>query len=331
MARFPNLLDVANSMAPDGSVSAVAEVMHQTNEIFADTTVVEGNLPQGHKVTMRAGIPEPTFRKFYGYVQPDKSERVAVTESVGNLEAYSEIDKDIADLNGNTAEFRMSESTAHIEGFAQKIARYIFFGDHFANPESWHGLEPRFNDPTAVNGEQIIDGGGRDADNASIWLIGWGEQSCTLFYPKGSQMGLQVNDKGQQTIYGTGADVDGRREAYITHFKQELGLAVPDWRYISRIANIKRSALTADAATGANLPRLMAMATNRVHNLSGANYAFYMDRETKEWFELQMAEAVKNSTLTFEDIGGHRAQMFRGIPIRRVDQLNADEVAVPFA
>jgi hypothetical protein len=45
----------------------------------------------------------------YG-VASSKSRTAQVTDSCGMLEAYAEIDKALADLNGNSAAFRLSET-----------------------------------------------------------------------------------------------------------------------------------------------------------------------------------------------------------------------------
>jgi hypothetical protein len=43
-------------------------------------------------------------------VPTSKSTTATVDETCGMLEAYSEVDKDLAMLNGNTAEFRLSKT-----------------------------------------------------------------------------------------------------------------------------------------------------------------------------------------------------------------------------
>lgn len=329
-ALNPTLLDVTRAMDPGGSIDTVAEILNETNEILDDWTFLEGNLPTGHRTTVRTGIPSPTWRQLYNGVQPGKSTRAQVTDSTGMLEAYAEIDKALADLNGNTAAFRMSEEKAWIEGMSQEAANTLFFGNEAINPERFTGLAARFstvNGSTAANAENVIDAGGTGSNNASIWLIGWGPNTCHGIYPKGSKAGLQMTDKGQVTIENADGS-NGRMEAYRSHYRWDLGLTVRDWRYVVRIANINRALLTRDGATGANLPELMFMATELVPNLSGARFAFYMDRGIRTKVRQQMTYGTVNSTLTIEDVGGKKVQAFDGIPMRRTDALKVDEARV---
>ena len=322
----PTLLDLAKRTDPDGNIDSIVEILNETNEVLLDMAWIEGNLVTGHRTTIRTGLPAPTWRKLYGGVQPTKSSTVQVTDNTGMLEAYAEVDKALADLNGNTGEFRLSEDRPHIEGMSQEIATTLFFGSETVNPERFTGLSPRFNDLDAENGDNVIDAEGAGADNASIWLIVWGPNVHGIV-PKGSTAGLQMTDKGQVTI----EDVDGnggRMEAYRSHYRWDAGLTVRDWRYVVRIANIDRSLTLADAATGPNLPDLMFEAIERIPNLSQGRPVYYMDRYIRQRLRQQSSALVSNSTLTIEQLGGVPVQMFHGIPVRRVDVLATDEAEV---
>ena len=122
----PTLGDLAKRLDPDGNIAMIAELLQQTEEILDDMVWKEGNLPTGHRTTIRTGIPEPTWRKLYGGVQPTRSTTAQVTDNCGMLEAYAEVDKALADLNGNSAAWRLSEDRAFIEGLNQTMASTLF-------------------------------------------------------------------------------------------------------------------------------------------------------------------------------------------------------------
>lgn len=323
----PTLLDLAKRTDPNGQISAVAEILNLRNEILDDMTWIEGNLPTGHRSTVRTGIPMPTWRRLYGGVQPNKSTTAQVTDNCGMLEAYAEVDKALADLNGNTNAFRLSENTPHIEGFNETVSTALFYGDETVTPEAFTGLSARFNAKSATNGENIIDGGGTGTDNASIWLVVWSPETVHGIVPKGSKAGLQVNDKGQVTIENADGN-GGRMEAYRTHYRWDCGLTVKDWRYVARVANISKGGLKFDASTGANLPDLMFQAMEQIPNIALGRPVFYMSRLVRSFLRRQVAQGVKMSTLTIENVGGKPITMFQGVPVRRVDAINADEAKV---
>ena len=119
--------------------------LSQTNEILDDMMVVEGNLPTGHKTTVRTGLPQATWRLLNQGVPNAKSTTAQIVDTCGNLETYSVIDKDIADLNGNTAEFRLSEVRAFLEGMSQQVASTLIYGNQH-EPERFTGLRPALLD-----------------------------------------------------------------------------------------------------------------------------------------------------------------------------------------
>ena len=323
----PTLLDLAKRTDPDGKPAVIVEILNETNEILPDMTWLEGNLPTGHRTTIRSGIPAPTWRKLYGGVQPNKSTTVQVTDNTGMLEAYAEVDKALADLNGNTSAFRLSEDRAFIEGMNQEIAETLFYGNEGTEPEAFTGLTPRFNDLSAENADNIVVGGSADTDNQSIWLVVWGPNTCHGIVPKGSTAGLQVQDLGEVTIENVDGN-GGRMQAYRSHYRWDAGLTVRDWRYIVRIPNIEKSALVADGATGADLPDLMFQAMELIPNLSAGRAAFYMSRNTRTFLRRQLSNQVSSSTLTVDMVGGVPVMSFQGVPIRKVDALAADEALV---
>ena len=317
----PTLLDVTKRLDPGGKIDKVAELLAQTNEVLDDAVFMEGNLPTGHRSTIRTGLPEPTWRKLYGGVQPTKSRTAQITDTLGMLEAYAEIDKSLADLNGNTSAFRMSEDSAHVEGMSQEIAQSLFYSDEATTPEQFTGLAARYNSLSAENATNINASAAHasNATNTSLWFVMWGPNTAFMIYPKGSKAGLMMDDKGQVTIESIDG-AGGRMEAYRTHYKQDLGFVLRDWRYVYRI-QVDFAALTKDAATGADLVDLMTDATSVIPNLASGRGAWYVSRKVHSFLRRQELSKVKNSTLAMQDIYGRRVLTADGFPVRRVDAL----------
>lgn len=324
----PTLLDITKRLDPEGKIDTIAEILNQTNEVLDDMVWIEGNLPTGHRTTVRSGLPTPTWRKLYGGVQPTKSRTVQVTDSVGMLEAYAEVDKALADLNGNAASFRLSEDRAHIEGMNQEFASTLFYGAEANEPEAFTGFGARFNDQAAENGGNIItDAATPDgSDNTSIYLVVWGPNTVHGIYPKGSVAGLNMEDKGQVTIENIDGN-GGRMEAYRTHYRWDCGLTVRDWRYVVRI-NIDQENLVKNAASGPDLIDLMTQAVELVPSLSMGRPAFYANRTVRSFLRRQIANKVAASTLTIEQVAGKHVTMFDGIPLRRCDAITNTEAGI---
>ena len=326
----PTLLDLKTQLNPDGSVADVIEILAQDNEILDDIVWMEGNLPTGHRGTIRTGICEPAFRKLYGRVQPSKGSYVQVTDNCGMMQAYPEVDAKLAEMSGNVAKFRYNEEMGHIQGFNQKLSRYLFYGNEATEPEGFTGLAPRFNDQAAENGMNIItDAATPDgSDNGSLWLIVWGPNTVHGIYPKGSKAGISTEDKGKVTSENS----DGLMEVFRSNIQWDCGLHVKDWRYISR-GQVDVENLTKNAATGPDLLDIMAQMIDVIPNINAGRAAFYANRTMRGFLRRQIMNKTVNSTLSIEQLTRANGAlihqlMFDGIPVRRVDQLLNTETGI---
>ena len=326
------LLDVTKRLAPDGSVSALAELLSQDNEILIDMPWVEGNLPTGHRTSVRTGLPAVFWRKYNQGVPSSKSTTAQVDEAVGNLEALGQCDADLANLNGNTNEFRMQENSGFIESLNQEFVNTLLYNDVSPNPEKFMGFAPRYSrvgvggvGGVPENADNVIDAGGTGTTNASVWLIGWAPGKIYGIYPKGSAGGLIHKNMGEDWAFDA---LGNRYRAYLDRYQWKCGLVVQDWRYAVRIANIDVTALTKNAAAGADLIDLMTRALERIKSLTGVTPAFYANRDIRAFLRRQTVNKVAAGTLTYDEVGGKRVLSFSEVPVRRVDALLRTEARV---
>ena len=336
------LTDFAKSIDPDGRLAAVIELLNQNNACLQDIMWKEGNLPTGHRTTVRTGLPAGTWRKLYQGIAPQKSTRAQVDDTCGILEARSEIDKAVAELNGNTAAFRMSESEAFIEGLSHDLIDALFYGDTTVNPERFHGLSARYN--TVSGGapitENVFDCGGTGSDNTSIWLVVWGENTITGIYPKGSSAGLDHEDLGLIDAFDAN---NNRYRAYADRFEWKAGLSVRDWRYAVRIANVDVSDLKAGTGTQAynastNIIDAMTRAMAHIPNMGKGKPVFYAHRVVNSALPIMARQSASNvlaiqpGLQQFGDVSpgyaGAGTLSFLGVPIRTVDRLLLTEARV---
>lgn len=326
------LNDWAKRLDPEGKTALIAEVLSQTNEMVNDMMFKEGNLPTGEQTTIRTGLPAVYWRLMNQGVPNSKSTTAQVTEQCGNLSARSQIDQDEAELNGNTNEYRLSESTAFIEAMSQEFASTLVYGSA-SNPEEFVGLANRYTATTDANGQNILSAGGSGSDNTSIWLCGWGNKSVYGIFPKGSKAGLMHEDLGLDDAFD---DSNNRYRAYMDLYKWKGGLTVKDWRYVVRIPNIDVSDLAGLASTQAitastSIIKLMSRAIDRLPTMAGISPAFYANRTVLSHLRLIGLEK-SNGAVTVEPALNQFGQTihetkFLGIPVRLNDAiLNTESV-----
>lgn len=323
------LADWAKRLDPNGQIPAVAELLSQTNEVLEDAVFQEGNLPTGHRVVIRTGLPTVYWRSLNMGVPVSKSTTAQVDEACGIMEARSHIDVELAKLNGNTASFRLSEDSAFIEAMNQLQASTMFYGNPVTDPRQYLGLAPRYGTISgAGNAQNIIDAGGVSTNNTSIWLVVWGPNTVFCPFPKGSQAGLQHKDLGEESV----PDASGNfYQALRTLYQWKNGLVVKDWRYVVRICNINTANLVNETAA-ADLVKLMSRALDRIPNLSMGRPVFYMNRTVFSMLRVQALNKSQNA-ISIDDAMtqfGTAAKWtsFLGVPLRKVDQILNTEARV---
>jgi hypothetical protein len=337
------LADIGRRMDPGGKIADMAELMSQCNELDDEMPMVEGNLTTGHVVTLRTALPQGTLRRFNQGVGYTKSSAAQITFGMAMLDAYSQIDKKLADLGGNTNANREKEDVAHMEGMSQQWTGYLMYGNSWTTPAQFSGLSTYFsaiaNTPNGVN---VFNAGGTGNSNTSGWLLGLGDQTCYQIYPKGTKAGLIFENKGDVT---PAYDSSSRRyEAYTSYFSRNGGLAIEDWRYVIRMANFDT---TTAGLAGATPPDIFAIFSKAVVRLPTAGrmvsgitktdapdrvapavrLKFICDRTLREYMDIQ-AIRDKNVLLRPEDYAGRPIVNFRNVPIGVVDQILDTESTV---
>ncbi len=304
----------------------IISMLTKSNVLLEDAVVRECNEGSTHKTTVRNGLPEVEFRKFYQGVNASKGEYTQITDTTGMLEVYSQVDKALADLEGDTEQFRANEAGAFLESMSNTVQENIFYGSKATNPAGFDGLSVRYdkisNDINSI-GYRVLDGGGKGSNNTSIWFITWGDLHTHLLYPKGSKIGLIHEDKGAQTA----TDALGNMfEVYRDHYKWDVGMCVRDFRSTARIANIDVTKL--DGADAADLIKLMISAYHRIKRFAKTGNTVIYCNETIETYLHFQAINKSNVNLTMDNVAGKPVVTFLGLPVKCADQIRNDEKQV---
>ena len=340
-----SLADLTSRTDPEGKQAYIAEMLSQSNDLFDDLPWIEGNEIGGHEFVFRTSIPAGAWRQYNMGIPYGKSTTAKARIGVGALEDYSQVDRMLAEDSGDIDKFRENEDVAFLEGMSQTMAQTFFYGNTVATSAEFMGLAGFYNtvaQANAQNAQNVIDGGGTGASNASLWLVCWGERTIFAVYPRGSKAGLTMEDKGD-TVPGFDS-LGNRFEAYTSWFRQQAGLCPQDWRYGARVANID---VTTAGLAGPNaldlfatmaqvmfLPPHLSRTTSGITKTDaphdpapGIRSVFYCNRTVRHWMDVQ-GMRDRNVLLSLTDYAGMPCDTFRGIPIKIVDQLLTTEARV---
>ncbi len=325
--KFVDLIDIYKSQDGNGAYIEVIEMLTEMNPILDDAMAVECNKGTTHLHTVRTGLPPITWGKLYKGIPQGKSDKAQVEDTTGFAEGLSTIDDRLLKLSSNEGATRLSEAKGYLQAMSNEMGSKIFYGNTASDPEEFMGFAPRFNSLSAPNGNQIISAGGVGSDNTSIWFVSWGDEQCQLLYPKGMQAGVQRDDKGSQRVLDTdGNPYYAKEELFTWH----VGLAVKDWRYVSRIANIDVSNMQAGSV---KLYDFMRKAYYKLQSrrIPGGTMAIYCNRDVLESLDALATNAGTADNfqrLSRAEVEGKEVLTYRGIPIRETDALLNTEAVV---
>jgi hypothetical protein len=303
------------SRTNNGNVIEIAEILNKSNPIFTDMLFREANSSIGDKISRRLSLPAGTWRRVNQGVAVEASQTQDVIEGIGLLEARSEIDKEIVDLSGDPVNYRRTEDMAFVEGLGQTAATALFYGNVNSDPEQFNGLATRL---AALETNRVFSAGGSGSDLTSVYVVKWGPQYCYGIYPKGSNVGLDMEDLG----VGDALDGNGLKyRAYMSRFVWHLGLTVKDNRAIKRIANIE----TAGSSNIFDEDYLIAA----LNHLPGGpdNAVIYCNATIATQMDI-IAKDKSNVNYTRDDVFGVPTTLFRGVPVRKCDSILNTESAI---
>ena len=325
--------DLHTRLNPDGTIAKVVELLSQRNTVTADIPWVQCNAEGGHMVTQRTKLGSSEYRQLNQGIDPSKGEASQIKEIYATDEDRSHIDIDQPPENCNLKEYLAGEAMPHMMQMANKFEGNIWYANAEQNPGEFTGFAPRFNKLTVNNNSRnVIDGGGDGSGNASIYIVCWGPETVHGIYPKanaknkGMQYGITHRHFGEDDVEDSN---NKKYRAYVDWFQWKHGLAIPDWRYVVRIANIKISDLADDNDDAADLNELIVTGLEHIEDVNMGEPRIYMNRTISKYLRLQSRTEVKNGGgLTFDNIGGKRVAHFDGTITRITDGLLNTEQAI---
>jgi hypothetical protein len=338
-ASYLNLIDMFRN-GGDTAIAEVAEVLNRLSPVVRNAFTVEANKGTQHQHSIRTGLPAVTWGRLYQGIPQSKSGRTNVLDTTGFVEGLSTIDTRLLDISPNPAATRMAEAESFLESLRQEVETGIFYHDVATTPEKFKGLAARYNASGGGGaGNQIVKAGGAGSDNTSVWFVTWSENSTHLIHPKGTMAGIERQDKGEQRV------TDASGNAYYVKeelFRWHVGLAVRDWRYNARIANIDVSDLQAGTVDIYKYMRsafykLQGVYATAMKNGDGTingnasvegRTVIYMNRTVLEALDAAGTNA-SNGALMLKpmELEGRVVQSYRGIPIEVTDAiLNTESV-----
>ncbi len=339
-----DLVSWAKQRDPDGSMAMIAQLLSQSNEMVSDIIWQMANQPTSHRITQQIALPTTYTRQLNQPVQVSRGQSAQFDETMAIFESWQEIDHQILNLWDDKGQFLFQNSMGYFESMTQKWSNVFWYGDPSSDETQFLGMSPRYATITAANAANaanVVDGGGTGSDNTSMWLLTYSPRALYGIFPKGSSAGITHNVKDDAVVQGSTGMGGTRLAAHQEYWCWNAGIALHDWRWCARLANIDVSDLR-NQAGATDLTEGMIDLVARMPSLAmppvtttvpGASFAipgkqtFVCNRTVRTALQKQMLNKTNNQ-LTETDWYGQKVMSFMGIPIRCSDQLSNAEARV---
>jgi hypothetical protein len=305
----------------------IIEALSQTNEMLADLPVLEANNGTVHTTLIRN--MELNFQGNHRVYNQGVGFKATVTDTIQDrtmmIEAYSVVDKTMADHSGDKAQLRHSEAVAFLNGMGIEQQRCLLYGNFVGDKAEINGFATRLNklSPATDRNRNVFGMGGATAGSqTSVYLVAAGPNFCHMIYPRGAaSIGVKRDDLGEQIwtqTRGAGGDVtDNKYQALVEHFSLQFGLVIRHPGAVKRICNIDTTTL--DTAAGEALVNKV-LEIRRLMPAGSANYILYANPTILSLLDYTARERG-NVIQTREDPWGKEITHVRDIRCRQVDQL----------
>jgi hypothetical protein len=286
-------------------------------------------------------LPVASTRRWNEGIQATASHNIPLSDPIALFEDYSEVDKDLWEIQNEPNVWRADQDMNHVEGLFQIMESTLFYGNIGVTPGAFNGLATRFNNLTSVpNGDatwkpNVWDGGYSTASSCtSAWMIEFGEDSIYGIYPPNTPAGLSVRDLGETTKeLASGTSATGANYLYQvlrTMLRWYLGLQVADERCVQRIANINPTALST-----ANFDEnIFIQAKNQLPRFGEApGTVILVNRNLKTQIDIRAVSQKINTYFTppsngTMDVFGKAVTRFQNIPIYVAEKILSTESVV---
>jgi len=285
-------------------------------------------------------LPVASNRNWNQGIQPTASKNTPLNDPIALFEDYSEVDKDLWEIQNDPNMWRADQDMNHIEGLFQLMESQLFYGSLANGAAGFNGLATRFNNLESYpNGDQswqpnVWNGGQATGNTTSAWMIEFGDDSVYGIYPPNTPAGLTVRDLGEMTketsaSTGAGPSLNYMYQVLRTMLRWYMGIQIADERAVQRICNINPIALS----SGDFDENIFIEAKNWLpRNGEGSGTVILVNRQLKTQIDIRAVSQKINAYTYFNsqetDVFGRSVTKFQNIPIYVAEKILPTETVV---
>lgn len=316
------LNELANRLDRSGGTAEMAFHFMEKNQFLEVLPFRQSSHETHHEFVKTLAIPQGEWTQVNKGVDIERSTTAPVTEYMGTLESYSQID--VRAFRGMkrsaAAAIRLQEDRGFMTGMSQTVSKAIFYESQANEPKAFDGIFPR-DTYSSLSSDQVIGAGGSN-NVMSVIVAEFGDETIYGIIPKDTKAGMESEDLGREAKYDSD---DKRFDVFTTHFIWTLGLTIKDEKALVRIANLDDD--TTDTGFK-DIEDHIIHGFSLLPNMGNKNTYIFTNRNGLRHIQTIAKDRV-NVTYDPSNPWGRKWILdFMGSPIKIDEQLKTDEDAV---
>lgn len=323
--EYMTLMNVMQATDASGSEVAVAEEAEKTRALFKVAPMTEANGQHTHMTAQevkQSRIPRSrrANRGNEQYITSDQAHK----EGISYFEDMIEVDEFLLKNNKNGDARRARENRRHTRDLIEGVATLLYYGNAADAENEIDGLATRFNDLALDN---VTGAGGTTGNLASLFLVEFDQDFCSLIYPSGHKSGgVDFKDNNR---YRT-TDPNGKPYmCYGSQINMAVGLNVSTPASVQRLCNIEvndpSGMGTNDMIDPVNMKKLTLMKKALPEAGAGKMTYIFCPREIEAQFEIWAEDHSSLCQKKTDLFLGTEVTHIKGIPVLMDDSLIINE------
>jgi hypothetical protein len=339
-STFFDIVQNYSSMDARAQFIIPARVLDRSTPFIKMLPMVASNNILSNIAVRTDSLPVASTRRWNEGIKATAAKNVPLSDPIALFEDYSEVDKDLWEIQNQPNAWRSDQDMNHIEGLFQLLESTVIYGNIAVSPGAFNGLSTRFNNLTSVpNGDStwkpnVWNGGASSGNVTSAWMIEFSPESLYGIYPPNTPAGLSIRDLGEFTkeISSALGSVGSNYlyQVLRTMLRWYVGIQIADERCVQRIANINPTILSSNNFD----ENIFIAAKNQLPRFGEApGTAIFVNRDLKTQIDIRAVSQKINTYFTppgdgSMDVFGKSVTKFQNIPIYTAEKILSTETVV---
>ena len=229
------LADIANRFKGK-YLGYIVRTLAQMNSVLPHMRFTQCETATEYEYNYQTSLPEGSWINANEGSLPEVDGVTKQVERPGILIMRSRVNDELVRQAGSAGQMMLSQmDVSFLQSMQIQGAKTFYYGSKATDVRQFDGISNILASKSRPN---VTSAGGSGSDLTSAYIVCWDKlNACTMFYPEGSQYGIEVIPLPYQTVVDPTTHED--MEVYRKKFRLAWGFAIQDHRCAARYGDLE--------------------------------------------------------------------------------------------